>query len=178
MDVVIGRIVRAHGIRGEVSVDLRTDEPAVRFGDGVTLGTDPASVGPLTVESTRPHSGRLLVQFAQIPDRSAAEGLRGVLLTVPADQSGDDPDAYYPHDLVGLRVVTEAGREVGEVAEVIPSPAHDLLLVRRDDGGDALVPFVVALVPDVDLPAHRITVVDRPGLLRPEAADAAQPKEE
>lgn len=179
MDVVIGRIGRAHGIRGEVAVEVRTDDPDSRFATGAVLGTDPSSAGPLTVETTRPHSGRLLVRFAQVPDRTAAEGLRGVLLTVEAPEAADDePDAYYAHELVGLRVVTDAGGEVGEVSEVLPAPAHDLLRVRRDDGGEALVPFVEALVPDVDLPAGRVTVADRPGLLHPEVADVDESRGE
>lgn len=176
MDVVIGRVARAHGVRGEVTVDIRTDAPEARFAAGATVRTEPASAGPLTVEAARPHSGRLLVRFAEVADRSAAEDLRGVLLTVSIAQTADDdPDAYYPHELVGVRVVTDAGDEVGEVAEVLPAPAHDLLRVRRDDGGEALVPFVTELVPDVDLAANRLTVADRPGLLRPDAADVAGP---
>ncbi|HET7328005.1 MAG TPA: ribosome maturation factor RimM [Nocardioidaceae bacterium] len=174
MDVVIGRIGRAHGIRGEISVDLRTDDPASRFTVGAVVGTDPVSAGPLTIEATRPHSGRLLVRFAEVPDRTAAEGLRGVLLTATSEDSDDDdPDAFYAHQLVGLRVLTATGDEVGEVAEVQPAPAHDLLRVRRDDGGEALVPFVTALVPEVDLEAGRLVVADRPGLLYPDAAESA-----
>jgi 16S rRNA processing protein RimM len=172
VDVVIGRIVRAHGIRGEVSVDLRTDDAERRFEVGIEVTTDPTSAGPLTVLSTRPHGDQLLVRFAEVTDRSAAEGLRGVLLTAVADtDTQEEPDTFYPHQLVGLRVVTTDGVEVGEVAEVIPAPAHDLLRVRRDDGRDALVPFVSELVPDVDLAAGCLRVADRPGLLDPDAAD-------
>lgn len=172
MDVVIGRIGRAHGIRGELSVDVRTDDPDARFAVGAVLATDPLSAGPLTVKATRPHTGRLLVRFVEVPDRTAAEGLRGVLLTTDEDVvDDDDPDAYYPHQIVGLRVVTDSGSDVGEVVELLPAPAHDLLRVRRHDGGEALVPFVTALVPDVDLGAGRLTVADRPGLLHPETSE-------
>ena len=175
MDVVVGRIGRAHGIRGEVAVEVRTDHPDARFVAGAELGTDPASAGPLTIAATRPHRDRLLVSFAEVPDRSAAEGLRGVLLTVSNDDVDDvdDPDAFYPHELVGLRVRTDDGLDVGEVVEVLPAPAHDLLRVRRDDGGEALVPFVGALVPEVDLDGGRLVVADRPGLLHPDTDDTA-----
>ncbi|MGH3385877.1 MAG: ribosome maturation factor RimM [Nocardioidaceae bacterium] len=173
MELVIGRIGRAHGIRGELSVDVRTDDQDARFAVGTVVATDPASAGPLTITATRPHSGRLLVQFEQVADRTAAEGLRGVLLVADIDDDAGD-DGYYPHQLVGLRVVTEAGDEVGEVRDVQSAPAHDLLVVRRDDGGEALVPFVTALVPDVDLASGRLVVADRPGLLRPDEADSAE----
>jgi 16S rRNA processing protein RimM len=175
VDVVIGRIGRAHGVRGEVSVEVRTDDPEQRFAVGAVVSTEPGPAGPLTVAATRPHTGRLLVRFVEVSDRSTAEGLRGVLLVADLPESRDSggPDEFYPRELVGLRVLTDAGAPVGEVAEVVPAPAHDLLRVRRDDGGEALVPFVAALVPDVDLGAGRITVVDRPGLLNPDEAETA-----
>jgi 16S rRNA processing protein RimM len=176
VDIVIGRIVRAHGIRGEVSVDVRTDEVERRFAVGTEVTTDPTAAGPLTVLSTRPHGDNLLVRFAKVHSRTAAEGLRGVLLTAVAEEADtdDDSDTFYAHHLVGLRVVTTDGTEVGEVAEVLTSPAHDLLCVRRDDGREALVPFVSELVPDVDLASGRLRVADRPGLLDPDAADGEQ----
>jgi 16S rRNA processing protein RimM len=170
VDVVVGRIGRAHGIRGEVTVDVRTDEPEQRFGAGARLSTDPAAAGPLTVASARPHGDRLLVRFEEIPDRNAAEGLRGVLLTVavPRSEEPDDPDEFYDHQIVGLQVLDEAGAVVGEVADVLHNPAHELLVVRRADGGEALVPFVTELVPEVDVNAGRLVVADRPGLLDPD----------
>jgi 16S rRNA processing protein RimM len=170
VDVVVGRIGRAHGVRGELTVEVRTDEPARRFAVGTCLQTDPVSAGPLTVAATRPHSGRLLVRFEEVADRSAAEGLRGVLLTAEAldAEPADDPDEYFDHQLVGLAVTDHTGALVGEVVEVVHNPAHELLRVRRQDGGDALVPFVAALVPEVDIEKRRVTVADRPGLLDPE----------
>lgn len=173
MDVVIGRVGRAHGVRGEVLVDVRTDEPEVGFAVGSRLSTDPVAAGPLTVAATRPHTGRLLVRFAEVGDRTAAEGLRGVLLTreVSDDASPTDPEEFYDRQLVGLRVVDLAGSEVGEVAEVVHSPAHELLVVRRDDGAEALVPFVSELVPEIDVEGGRLTVADRPGLLDPGQTD-------
>jgi len=168
--VVVGRVGRAHGVRGEVAVDVRTDDPESRFVVGATLQTDPAAAGPLTVASTRPHQGRLLVRFDEVADRDAADGLRGVLLTVEVAEEDrpPDPEEFYDHQLVGLQVRDDAGGVVGEVAEVLHHPAHDVLVVRRGAGPDALVPFVAALVPDVDLEHGRLTVADRPGLLDPD----------
>jgi 16S rRNA processing protein RimM len=169
-ELVIGRVGRAHGVRGEVAVDVRTDDPERRFVVGAKLMTDPAAAGPLTVASTRPHQGRLLVRFDEVPDRNAADGLRGVQLVVEVSEADrpPDPEEFYDHQLVGLRVQDEAGSVVGEVAGVLHHPAHEVLVVRRDEGPDALVPFVAELVPEVDVEHGRVTVADRPGLLDPE----------
>jgi 16S rRNA processing protein RimM len=180
--VVVGRIGRAHGIRGEVSVELRTDEPERRFATGAVLRAEaPAGGEPhgpdrpatLTVHSTRWHQSRLLVRFENVPDRDAAEALRGLLLAVDVDpfESPEDPEEYYDHQLVGLRVVTTAGTDVGELAEVVHGPAQDLLSVRAADGREVLVPFVAALVPEVDVAGGRIVVEDVPGLLSPAVED-------
>lgn len=168
---MIGRIGRPHGIRGEVAVELRTDEPERRFAAGVTLATDPTAAGPLTVRTARPHGDRLLVSFEQALDRSAAEGLRGVLLTAQVRETVqlDDPEEFHDQQLVGLAVRLEDGVEVGEVVGVLHAPAHELLVVRRKDGKEAMVPFVTALVPEIDLHAGVVIVVDRPGLLDPES---------
>lgn len=162
MQLVVGRIAKAHGIGGEVSVDVRTDLPEQRFAPGARLETDPPERGPLTVVRTRWHSGRLLVAFAEPTDRSAAEALRGTLLVV--DSSTSPPageDEYWDHDLEGLEVVTVDGAAIGVVAEVLHPPGADLLAVRRPDGAEVLVPFVRAIVPTVDLAARRV-VVDPP----------------
>ena len=173
MQLVVGRIGRAHGIRGEVGVEVRTDDPDLRFADGAQLSTDPPERGPLTVVSTRWHSGRLLVRFKGLEDRTAAENLRGTMLVIEVDESQrpQDPDEFYDHQLVGLRVITTAGDEVGEVAEVLHLPAQDVLAIKRSDGVEVLVPFVQELVPVVDLDHGAVTVDPRPGLLDPEAAD-------
>ena len=174
--VVVGRIGKAHGIRGEVSVEPRTDEPERRFAVGAVLDTEApgggAPHGPgrpprLTVRTTRWHQSRLLVTFEEIPDRTAAEVARGLLLvaTVTADETPEDPEEFYDHQLVGLRVVTTDGREVGELAEVVHGAAQDLLVVRTPERREVLVPFVEALVPVVDLAAGRVEVLDQPGLL-------------
>ncbi|HXR42501.1 MAG TPA: ribosome maturation factor RimM [Acidothermaceae bacterium] len=173
MQLVVGRIGRAHGIRGEVGVEVRTDDPDLRFADGAQLATDPPERGPLTVVATRWHSGRLLVRFKGLDDRTAAENLRGTVLVIEVDESErpQDPDEFYDHQLVGLRVITTAGDEVGEVAEVLHLPAQDVLAIKRTDGVEVLVPFVQELVPVVDLDRGSVTVDPRPGLLDPEVAD-------
>jgi 16S rRNA processing protein RimM len=163
MLLTIGQIVRPHGIRGEVVVDVRTDEPAARFAVGSTLTTENGGPPTLTVESVRPHQGRLLVVFDGVYERDLAERLRGVRLCVDsADVAApEDPDEFHDHQLVGLRAVTPAGEFVGEVASIDHAPASDLLVLRRPDGRSALVPFVKAIVPEVDLAAGRV-VVDPP----------------
>lgn len=175
MQIAVGQIARAHGVRGEVAVAVRTDEPDVRFVPGATLATEPPERGPLTVAATRWHSGRLLVTFEQIRDRDAAEDLRGTLLVVDSAQipAPADPDEFYDHQLIGLGVVTAAGQPVGEVADVLHH-GQDLLVVRRDHGaGETLVPFVGAIVTDIDVPGGRLVIDPPPGLLNPgEAVEA------
>src|SRR5215475_4289769 len=119
MELVVGRILRAHGIKGEAVVEVRTDDPAGRFAAGKVFRTDPASAGPLTVRSVRPHQGRLLVGFAEVVDRGGVEALRGVRLLVEAHDGGaTDNEDYYDQQLVGLAVTTAAGVIVGTVVEV------------------------------------------------------------
>jgi 16S rRNA processing protein RimM len=171
MDVVVARIGRPHGIKGELSVEVRTDDPEGRLGPGMTVQTDPVSAGPLTITSGRVHSGRLLLTFAGIADRSAAESLRGVLLVadVDPDELPEDPDEFYDHQLVGLAVHTLAGVHVGEIDEVLHLPGQDVLAVRRAPDADAhtdvLVPFVAELVPTVDIAGGRVVIDPPPGLL-------------
>ncbi len=173
IDLLVGKVGRAHGLRGDVGVDVRTDEPDKRLADGTVFSTP---LGRLTVESSRWHSGRLIVHFAEVQDRTVAETLRGTELRVqvPRDERPDDPEEFYDHQLVGLRVETDTGEVVGEVSEVLHLPAHDLLAVRRAEG-EVLVPFVHELVPVVDVDAGRLVLTDRPGLLsRNATSDDAQ----
>jgi 16S rRNA processing protein RimM len=174
VEVVVGRIGKPHGIRGEVTVEVRTDEPERRFADGATLSVAPPggsafAVSTLTVESTRWHQSTLLVAFAEIADRNAAEAARGVVLSVevPVDETPDDPDEFYDHQLVGLSAVDTGGAELGEVTGLVHGGAQDLLVVATPDGREALVPFVAALVPEVDLAGGRVVIDDRPGLVTP-----------
>lgn len=168
MQLVIGRIGRPHGLRGDVSVEVRTDDPERRFAPGTAVATDPASAGPLVIESRRWHSGVLLVRFEGVNDRNRAEDLRGTTLVIDSADipPSDDPDEFYDHQLIGLAVVTPDGERVGEVSDVLHH-GQDLLVVRRS-GAEVYVPFVKALVPVVDLDKG-VLVVDGPaGLLDPD----------
>ena len=162
VELVVGRIARAHGINGEVSVEVRTDAAELRFAPGVQLDTNPRRPEPLTVVRSRWHSGRLLVVFEGVIDRTTAESLRGTLLTVESSTSpATDSDEYWDHDLVGLAVVCVDGEMLGTVEDVLHPPGAPLLVVRRPDGGEALVPFAKEIVPTVDLEGRRV-VVDPP----------------
>jgi 16S rRNA processing protein RimM len=165
--LTVGRIGKPQGIRGEVTVEVRTDAPDVRFADGAVLLTDPEERGPLTVESSRDQNGRLIVAFAGVPDRNAAEALRNTMLLVDASDvpPSDDPDEFHDTQLMGLRAELVDGSALGEVADVLHLPHGDVLVVRRDAGTEVLVPFVKAIVPDVDVAGGRLVVDPPQGLL-------------
>ncbi|MFD6092364.1 ribosome maturation factor RimM [Oerskovia sp. NPDC060338] len=169
MQLTVARIGRAHGLRGEVALDLRTDNPEARLVVGSSIDTEPAEAGPLTIERARLHQGKWLVTFAGVTDRSAAERMRGVTLVVEADVS-DEEDAWYPHELAGLRAELEDGTVVGQVQGLEHLPAHDMLVIKETDGSRTLVPFVHAIVPVVDVPGGRV-VLDPPGGLLARDAD-------
>ncbi|MFI9719556.1 ribosome maturation factor RimM [Streptomyces sp. NPDC052396] len=180
MQLVVGRIGRAHGIKGEVTVEVRTDEPELRLGPGAVLATDPAGAGPLTIESGRVHSGRLLLRFSGVADRTAAEALRNTLLIAEVDpeETPEDPDEYYDHQLMDLDVVTADGTPVGRVTEIAHLPSQDLFIVERPDGSEVMVPFVAEIVTEIDLDAQR-AVIDPPrGLLDAGEAEVAGSREE
>ncbi len=160
MRVVVGRIGRPHGIKGDVTVEVRTDDPGARFAPGSVLLTDPAAVGPLRVESTGRSGQITLLRFAGIEDRDAAEALRGTVLQIDTDELPQraDADEFYDHELIGLAAVDTAGRDLGRVTDVLHAPAAPVLHVTRPDGSEELVPFVKAIVPVVDLAAGRLTI--------------------
>ncbi|TDC37288.1 ribosome maturation factor RimM [Micromonospora sp. 15K316] len=196
MLLIVGRIGKPHGIRGEVTVEVRTDEPDVRFAPGSVLRTEPGATPPtaqpnrvlrtepgatpptsvagpgvpfrvpaeLVIESARWHQGRLLVAFEGVLDRDVAEALRGTLVGVESSEiaAPEDPEEFNDHQLVGLSVVTPSGERLGEVARIDHAPSSDLLVLRRPEGRTALIPFVKAIVPEVDLAGGRV-VVDPPG---------------
>jgi len=174
MRVTVGRIGRPHGVRGDVVVGVRTDEPELRFARGSRLDTDPVGVGPLTVAGYRWHSGDLLVRFAEITDRDAAAELGGTWLMVDSAALGalDDPDEFRDGDLVGLSVRTVDGIVVGTVADVFHHGQDVLAIDPAGAAGAAgargeqiLIPFVKAIVPEVDIAAG-VLVIDPPeGLL-------------
>jgi 16S rRNA processing protein RimM len=177
MQVTVGRIGRPHGVRGDVVVGVRNDEPELRFARGSRLDTDPVGVGPLTVAGSRWHSGELLVRFAEIGDRTAAAELGGTWLLVDSAALGalDDPDEFRDADLIGLTVRTVDGIVVGTVADVLhhgqdvlaidPAGPADPPGVAGPGSGQILIPFVKAIVPEVDI-AGGVLVIDPPeGLL-------------
>ena len=164
--MVVGRIGRAHGLKGEVFVEPRTDEPERRFAAGTTLRT---AAGSLTVAGSRTHSGKLVVRFEEIDGRTAAEAARGTELTCLGDPTElpEDPEEFYDHQLVGLRVETTDGVAVGELDRVEHGAAQDLLVIRTPER-EILFPFVSVFVPDVDVAGGRIVIDDQPGLLAEE----------
>jgi 16S rRNA processing protein RimM len=167
VQLVIGRIGRAHGTRGDVTVEVRTDDVEYRFAPGAELMTDPPEAGPLRVESHRWHQGRLLLKFADVADRDRAEALRGVYLVVDSATSRPlaEADDFWVHELTGLVVMNKKGQRLGTVEDVVSTAGTDLLVVRRDDGNELLIPFVSQFVPDVDLDARRVVVDPPEGLL-------------
>ena len=170
-EVVVARIGKPHGLRGEVTVQLHTDDPETRFAVGATLATQ-AIAGSgvprtLTVRSTRVHQGTWLLGFEQIQDRTGAESLRGSRLVFDAADlaPSDDDDGWYEEELRGLTVLTRDGTRLGEVTRLELGAAQDLLVVALDRGGDAYLPFVEAIVPEVDVAGGRVVVDPPEGLL-------------
>src|SRR5690606_38674097 len=169
MELTVATIGRAHGLRGEVGVEVRTDEPHERFVVGAVLATDPARRGPLEIARVRRQGPRWFLTFVGVTDRDQAEALRGVHLVVDVDSAADG-DAWYPHELAGLRAEAPDGTLLGEVTGVEHLPAQDLLVLREVTGERTLVPFVRAIVPVVDVAGGRVVVDPPRGLL---AADAS-----
>jgi 16S rRNA processing protein RimM len=167
MQVNVGRIGRPHGIRGEVVVGVRTDEPEARFAVGARLDTDPPARGPLTVAAVRWQSGELIVRFKGIKDRTVAGELGGTWLSIDSAALAplDDPDEFRDHEIVGLTVRTAAGVVVGEVTDVLHH-GQDLLAIKPASAGpEVLVPFVKAIVTDVDVAGGTLVIDPPPGLL-------------
>ncbi len=174
IEVVVGRIGKPHGVRGEVTIDVRTDEPERRFAPGAVLRAVPpkgasSQLKTLTVRSTRWHQQVLLVSFEEAGDRNAAEAVRGTVLhaELPIDAVPEDPEEFYDHQLAGLSAYDLEGRLLGTVKGLVHGAAQDLVTVLTPDGREALVPFVKELVPEVDVPGGRLVVADRPGLVSP-----------
>jgi len=162
MRVVIGRIGKAHGIRGDVTVEVRTDEPERRFAVGTALLSTHAT--PLVIADARDHSGRLLLRFEGIDDRNAAEALRGTMLEADIDptEMPQDEDEYYDRQLIGLAALRVNGQPLGTISDVVHLPGHDLLAVTHPTRGEVLVPFVHEIVTEVDLLEGRV-MIDPPG---------------
>ena len=170
MELVAGRVVKAHGITGELVVDVRTDDPEQRFAPGTRLRLKPR--GPdeareVQVESARPHGARMLVRLSGVNDRDTADALRGSLFIVDSADLPpiDDPDEFYDHQLEGLTVRTVDGTQIGTVTEVLHTGAGELLSVRTPDGAEVLVPFVSAMVTSVSLDEGIVEIDPPDGLL-------------
>lgn len=165
-DRVVARIGKPHGLRGEVTVQLHTDDPEARLAVGSVLDTEarPGSGVPrqLTIRSTRVHNGTWLVAFEEVPDRTGAEGLRGTRLVLDLDavvEDDEDDAAWYEDDLVGLEVRDPSGGVLGTVTGLDIGAVQDRLVVELTDGVTAYVPFVDEIVPEV---AEDHVVVDAP----------------
>ncbi|MDU0291513.1 ribosome maturation factor RimM [Saccharothrix longispora] len=169
MDVVVGRVAKAHGISGELAVDVRTDSPETRFAPGSVLAAKlrDGTSRDLTVTAARNHSGRLLVRFEEVLTRDVAETLRGTLLLGSTDDlpPTGDPDEFYDHELEGLAAELADGTKVGTVREIVHGPGGELLVITREGGGEHLVPFVREIVPTVDVAGRRVVLTPPEGLL-------------
>ena len=167
--LVVGRIGKPQGIKGEVTVQVRTDDPDTRFAPGAVLLTEPAERGPLTVAAARWQNGRLMVAFEGVVDRNGAESLRETLLQVDGRTlpPPEDEDEFHDHVLRGMSAeLVGGGRRIGEVVDVLHLPHGDVLVVRRaDSDAEVLVPFVKAMVPVVDVAARRLEIDPPEGLL-------------
>lgn len=183
MQLLVARLGKPHGLRGEATSQVHSDSPEERFVPGTRFVTEPASAGPLTLRSARLHQGVWLLGFEEAADRSAIEALRNTQLFIDVDldadtdgdahggtEEGSDAadegeDGWYEDELLGLSVVTTDGRAVGEVSALITRPVQDLLEVRLAGGGVALVPFVAEIVPEIDPEAGVVTIDPPEGLL-------------
>jgi len=164
--IVVGLVTRAHGLRGEVAVQNRSDNPDRWVPGAVVFNEQGRS---LTVRAARMQGVKLTVTFDEVADRTTAEALRGAVLVVPVSWLPDlGEDEWWPHDLEGCRVVTESGRDLGEVREVIANPANDLWVAVDAAGAETLVPALKDVLIDVDVAAKRIVVRDVPGLTVPD----------
>ncbi len=163
MDMVIARLGKPHGIRGEFTVEVRTDRPDERLVPGMTYATDP-DIGELTLKSARWHRDRLLLAFDEVSDRTSAEEIRNTLILAEQDDETDEDDAWALDDLIGLTAYV--GEDVvGEIVDVTSGTAQDLLHLKHTDGREILIPFVTAIVPEVDTDSGRIVLTPPAGLL-------------
>jgi 16S rRNA processing protein RimM len=169
MDVVVGRVAKAHGISGELAVDVRTDSPETRFalGSALTAKLRDGTSRTLTVAAARNHSGRLLVRFEEVLTRDVAETLRGTVLLGRTEDlpPTEDPDEFYDHELEGLTAELTDGTRIGTVLEIVHGPGGELLVVKREGGEETLVPFVREIVPTVDIAGRRVVLDPPEGLL-------------
>ena len=164
--VAVGRVTRAHGVGGEVAV-IPMSVVDARFERGSRLYLGPSTNRPLVVKATRKHGNRLLVSFERVDERTSAESMTGEYLFVPSSEVPALPEGeYWPHELVGCSVVTESGRELGHLREVMRTQANDVWAADGPEG-EVLIPALREVVVSVDLPGRRIVVREVPGLIEP-----------
>jgi 16S rRNA processing protein RimM len=169
VQLVVARIGRAHGVRGEVTIEVRTDKAEQRFFEGALLETQPSNWGPLKIASVRNHNGTLLLSFEGRDDRNSAEALRNVLLLADVEVDTDklDEDEFHATEILGCVAVLESGQVLGKVVDILQLPSQDTLVVNRDDESseEILIPFVRKHVPEIDLEKKRLIVRDMEGLI-------------
>ena len=175
MDVVVGRLGRPHGVHGEISVEVRTDDPENRFAIGAKI-TVKENNKKLTVASTRWHLSRLLIKFEEIQDRTQVDAVRGKLLVVEVDpnEATLGNNQFYEFQLIDLDVFNTNNEKLGVVKEVLPGSAQALIVVKTLDNKEVMVPFVNQLVPEVDIKNKRVVMNPPSGLFDEENAEDAR----
>ncbi|MFC5280628.1 ribosome maturation factor RimM [Arcanobacterium canis] len=168
MQLNVAIVGPAHGLKGEVKLNVRTDNPQHRLAPGAQLMTDPADAGPLTIERTREYKGVTYAKFAEVNTREEAETIRDVKLVIESETDESEENAWFPHQLKGLEALDPDGYELGIVIDVESHPAQDLLIVREPDGVITRVPFVWQIVTEVDLDDHCVVIDAPPGLFSEE----------
>jgi 16S rRNA processing protein RimM len=175
MQLQVARIGKPHGIRGEVTVQVLTDAPGDRFVPGTQFVVEPASAGPLTVESARWNKDILLLAFEEVETRNDAEALRGAKLFIETEElEEDDDEGWYEHELVGLDVRV-GDTVVGKVSGLNTMPVQDLLVVTDRDGKEVLIPFVEQIVPEVNVAEKYVLVTPPEGLFEVNAETGTTP---
>ncbi|MDP9329790.1 MAG: ribosome maturation factor RimM [Actinomycetota bacterium] len=164
--IVVGKVAKAHGLRGEVTLMALSDNPD-RFVAGSTVYTEAGR--ELHIRSCRGVGARLLVTFEGVEDRARAESLHGAMLVVPRSMLPTLPAGeYWPHELEGCAVVTESGRALGTITDVIPNQANDLWVAADAAGTETLIPAIRDVIVEVDVASKRVSVRDVPGITAPE----------
>ena len=164
MLLIVGRIGRVHGVRGEVTVEVRTDSPEERFQVGTQIATDPAKFGPLTITGQRWHNGILLLTFEGVSDRGAAEKIKNVLLMAEVDIAESDADEFHVQLLIGSTIELIDGTVLGTIDDVLTTKGQNLLSFMRG-GKQVLIPFVKAIVPTVDITSRKVVITPPEGLI-------------
>ena len=175
MDVVVGRLGRPHGVHGEISVEVRTDDPENRFAIGAKI-TLKENNKKLTVAATRWHLSRLLIKFEEIQDRTQVDQVRGKLLVVEVNptEATLGNNEFYEFQLIDLEVFNTKNEKLGVVKEVLPGTAQSLIVVKTMDKKEVMVPFVNQLVPEVDIKNKRVVMNPPSGLFDEENAEDAR----